>query len=106
MRRQSRIATKHQPIPLDARKSRARLHQPDASGATGAPPPSEISCIAAGPRWDAACPWARGGFRHVPKLSPVLEMLSSLVVLRNNLDRKSKSQNLRPPRNTTRHTID
>src|SRR5206468_3324761 len=77
MQRQRRIATKHQPVPLDARKSRVRLHQPGVLGATGALRPSEIFCITGGLRWGGACLWAQGGFRHVPKLSPVLEMLSS-----------------------------
>src|SRR5207244_7275662 len=81
--RRRRIATKHQPVPLDARKSRARLHQPGAAGATGALQPSEIFCIAGGLRWDAWCLWARAGFRHAPKLSPVLEMLSSLASVGN-----------------------
>src|SRR4029077_2772626 len=76
MQRQRHIAAGHQPVPLDSRKSRVRLHQPGASGATGALQPSEIFCIAGGLRWGAACLSARGGFRHVPKLSPVLEMLS------------------------------
>src|SRR6187200_2521368 len=86
MQRQRRIATKHQPVPLDARKSRVRLHQRGASGATGALQPSEISCIAGGLRSAVACLWARGGFRRAPKLSPALEMLSSPLVLRNNLE--------------------
>src|SRR5262245_61279105 len=77
MQRQKRIATKHQRVPLDPRKSRARLHQPGASGAAGAPRPSEIFYIVGELRWDAVCLWARGGFGHAPKLSPALEMLSS-----------------------------
>src|SRR5436190_3450617 len=106
MQRRRRIATKHQPVPLDSSKSRVRLHQPGVSGASGAPQPSEIFCIVGGPQWGAVCLWVRGGFRHAPKLSPALEMVSFLLVLRNNLARKSKSQNLRPRRNATRHTLD
>src|SRR6188472_3966852 len=95
MQRQTRIATRHRPVPLDARKSRVRPRQPGASGAIGALQPLEIFCIAGEPRWDAGCLWARGGFRHAPKLSPALEMLSSPVVLRNNVEsqiQKPKSE--------------
>src|SRR5215813_8310657 len=105
--RQRRIATKHQPVRLDARKSRVRLHQPGASGATGALQPSEIFCIAEGLRWDAACLWVPGGFRRAPKLSPALEILSSPTWLRNNLGlqiEKPKSaphQKCHPPHTLT-----
>ena len=66
MQRQTRIAVKRQPVPLDPHKSRVRFHQLGASGATGALQPSEIFCIAGGLRWGAACLWARGGFRPRP----------------------------------------
>src|SRR5215211_5123815 len=78
MQRQRRTAITHQQVPLAQRKSRGRRRQPGASSATDALQLSEISCIAEGPRWGVACRWGRGGFRHAPKLSPALEMLSSL----------------------------
>jgi hypothetical protein len=77
MPRQTRIAEKHQRVQLDPRKSPVRLPPPDVSGATGAPQPSEIFYIAGELRSDAGCLWARGDFGHAPKLSPILEMLSS-----------------------------
>ena len=76
--RRKRTAAKHQPARPDVRKSRGRLHPPGASGASDALQRLEIFCIAEGLPLDAWCLWAQGGFRHVPKLSPVLEMLSSL----------------------------
>src|SRR5512132_4743534 len=98
MQRRRRIAIKHQPAPLDARKSRVRLHQPDASGAAGALQPSEIFCIAGGLPLDAWCLWAQGGFRHVPGLSAVLEMLSSPLLLRHNLESQIQKPKSAPRR--------
>jgi hypothetical protein len=90
MQRRRRIATKRQPIPLDPRKSRARFHQLGVSGAADVLRPLEIFYTAARLQWDAARLLARGCFRHAPKLSPVLEILSSSLVLRNNLESQIK----------------
>src|SRR5262249_413576 len=90
------IARKHQRVPLDVRKFRVHYHRPDASDATGALRPSEISCIAGVPPWDAACPWAQGGFRRVPKFSPALEMFSSSVFLRNHVESQSQKPKCAP----------
>src|SRR5262245_5528137 len=104
MQRQTRIVTTHQPVPLDARKSRVRPHQPGVLGAIGALQPLEIFCIAGGPRWDAGYLSTRGGFRHSPKLSPALEILSSPVVLRNNLESQTQKPKSQRADNPTRHT--